>query len=119
MKFFGYGKLVPWIIKCHKLKSHPSKNLFVEELNKGACDLVYNNLNDNIEVFQGDGTLDILKNMFASKSDLGRDWLRTSLFRLTYTIKDKVCDLIIDDSGSCENIMSVKKKKLTQDRKTS
>jgi hypothetical protein len=58
--------------------------------------------------------------MFASKSDLGRDWLRTSLFRLTYTIKDKVCDLIIDDSGSCENIMSVKiKKKLTQDRKTS
>jgi hypothetical protein len=54
--------------------------------------------------------------MFASKSDLGRNWLCTSLFRLTYTIKDKVCDLIIDDSGSCENIMSVKIKKKINSR---
>ena len=120
MKFFGYGELVPWIIKCHKLKSHPDKNIFVKELNKGACDLVYNNLNDSKELFQGDGTLDILKNMFAFKSDLGKDWLPMSLFRSTHTTKDKVFDLIIDDNGSCENIMSVKiKKKISRQKNIS
>lgn len=57
--------------------------------------------------------------MFTFKSDLGKDWLPTSLFRSTHTTKDKVFDLIIDDNGSCENIMSVKIKKKSQDKKTS
>ena len=35
----------------------------------------------------------------------GKDWLQSSIFQNTFTIRGKVCKLVID-SGSCENVVS-------------
>ena len=47
----------------------------------------------------------IHKTLFSPKTTTEDDWLRTSIFRTTCTIKDHKCHLIVD-GGSCENVVS-------------
>ncbi|GJT15402.1 putative CCCH-type zinc finger family protein [Tanacetum coccineum] len=47
----------------------------------------------------------IRKSLLLLKEEESGDWLQNNIFYTTYTIKDKVCKLIID-SGSCENVIS-------------
>lgn len=59
------------------------------------------------EVIEGDTGLQILvlrRSCLAPRSS-SESWLRTTLFRSTCTINDKICKLIID-SGSCANVIA-------------
>ena len=47
----------------------------------------------------------IHKTLFSPKTTTEDDWLRTSIFRATCTIKDRKCHLIVA-GGSCENVVS-------------
>lgn len=60
--------------------------------------LTYDVLNGIEEILQGDigATLVIQKSLFVSKNDLGNNWLHTNLFHSICTIKDNVCNMIIE-----------------------
>ncbi|GJV15887.1 putative CCCH-type zinc finger family protein [Tanacetum coccineum] len=58
------------------------------------------------------------KSLLLPKDEESGDWPRNNIFHTTFTIKDKVCKLIID-SGSCENVISqdaVEKLNLKQEK---
>ncbi|GJR68519.1 putative CCCH-type zinc finger family protein [Tanacetum coccineum] len=45
------------------------------------------------------------ESLLLPKKEEKDEWLRSNIFHITFTIKDKVCKLIID-SGRCENVVS-------------
>ncbi|XP_020673723.2 uncharacterized protein LOC110093239 [Dendrobium catenatum] len=60
---------------------------------------------DELTYLQGDeGNLLVLRQTLNIHK--GESWLRHNIFRTRCTVKDRVCDVIID-SGSCENVASV------------
>lgn len=63
----------------------------------------------------GDGstTLVIRKSLLAPKGESDEDWRRNNIFQSTCTIKDKVCNLIID-IVSYENVISIEAVKKLQ-----
>eukprot|EP00268_Persea_americana_P016372 TRINITY_DN1775_c1_g3_i2.p1 TRINITY_DN1775_c1_g3~~TRINITY_DN1775_c1_g3_i2.p1 ORF type:complete len:193 (-),score=16.04 TRINITY_DN1775_c1_g3_i2:205-783(-) len=67
----------------------------------------FDNSESDNDIIYGDGGqfLMIHKTLFSPKIPTKEDWLRTSIFRTTCTIKDRKCHLIVD-GGSCENVVS-------------
>jgi hypothetical protein len=57
------------MFKCHKLKSHSSRNPLVEKHDVNASDYAYINLNGSDEILQGDddATILIRKRLLAHK----------------------------------------------------
>nr|GEX11574.1 putative reverse transcriptase domain-containing protein [Tanacetum cinerariifolium] len=60
---------------------------------------------DNLVYGDSGQMLVIRKSLLLPKEEEKDEWLRSNIFHMTCTIKDKVCKLIID-SGSCENVVS-------------
>lgn len=78
----------------------------MEEPNDKVFDPIYDDSNRSKRVLHdNDANLVIQNNLFAFIGDLGKKWLHTSLFHSTCTIKNNICNLIIDN-GSYKNIMS-------------
>ena len=48
------------MFKCHKLKSHSSRNPLVEKHDVNVSDPAYNDLNGSDEILQGDDDVTIL-----------------------------------------------------------
>jgi hypothetical protein len=68
-------------------------------------DLVYDNsYNRELNLYRDcDANLVIQRSLLTPRCDSDEDWQR--IFHSTFTIKDKVCNLIID-GGNCENMVS-------------
>jgi hypothetical protein len=61
----------------------------------------------------GNATLVVCKSLLTLNNELNEDCLRTNMFHSIFTIKDKVCNLIIDNVSS-DNIVLVEILKIFQ-----
>ena len=110
----GKGKAIIRCFKCNEY-SHISSKCRKREIHvteqEEKSDTPSYLVDDDRPEFDKSGTNDdtiygdegqslmIHKTLFSPKTSIEGDWLRTSIFRITCTVKDRKCHLIVDGGG--------------------